>query len=133
MELHEFLGQVQRRARLATIDEALKATRATLQTLASGSTGASPATSPPKLPTELRKLLEGPEMRSSQKFGPDELYQRLSAGGGGHRQAVSTLRAVADLVHNAVSPGAFEKFEDQLPDDHKPLFGFGSESKMRQP
>lgn len=69
-------------------------------------------------------------MQTAQQLGPDELYQRIS-----QRVREDLPQAVfhARAVVGAASPGAFEKVQDQLSDDHRPLFESGSEGKTGQP
>ena len=131
MQLHEFLGQVQDRARLSSLDDALRATRATLETLGERLEGGQPGNLGAQLPEELKTLLANPQLSASERFSSDEFFQRVSARE--HEDlpaAVFHARAVVDVLTDAVAPGVMEKVRGQLPEDYQRLFEAGSEGRM---
>lgn len=131
MQLHDFLGQVQHRARLASVDEALRATRATLETLGERLAGGEPENLGAQLPQGLKDLLSAPGLAVPEKFDADEFYKRVSEREGEDLPAaVFHARAVVDVLRDAVAPGTIDKVRDQLPADYQPLFESGSEGKM---
>ncbi len=128
MQLHEFLGQVQHRARLSDMDEALRATRATFETLAERIGGNEPKQLGAQLPEELGRLLE--PKGEPQRFDSDEFLHRVSQRS--HTDlpvSVYHTRVVLEVLQEAVAPGEIQDVLNQLPPDYKRLFG-GSQGQM---
>jgi uncharacterized protein (DUF2267 family) len=122
MEFNEFLGKVQDRARLDSLDGALRATRATLGTLSERLEGNEPAQLAAQLPGELGRLLHTDRSGAGERFDADEFVQRVS-----RREAVQPregsqhARVVLGVLSEAVSPGEFADVRQQLPPDYAPL------------
>jgi uncharacterized protein (DUF2267 family) len=134
MQLQEFLGHVQDRARLSSLDDALRATRATLETLGERLGGGEPANLGGQLPEELKEMLSDPRLASAERFGSDEFFQRVSRREGADLpDAVFHARAVIDVLEDAVTPGAIDHVRDQLPEDYQRLFDAGAEGRMGAP
>lgn len=128
MQLHDFLGQVQSRARMPDMDEALRATRATFETLAERLGGNEPQQLAAQLPEELGRFLE--VHGESQRFDSDEFLKRVSQREHADLPvSVYHTRVVLEVLREAVSPGEIEDVIGQLPEDYKRLFN-GSEGSM---
>lgn len=130
MQFHEFIGQVQHRARLPEEGEALKVTRATLTTLAERLHGGEGSDLGAQLPTEIRGMLA--DSGESDAFDLDEFLRRVSDREGTDLPvAVHHARAVMDVLKDAVSKGEMEDVRAQLPQEYASLFESGSEGEMR--
>ena len=134
MKYEEFLGQVQARARLADMEEAVRATRATLQTLAERVSEGGADSLAAQLPTEIGYYLKinAPAL---EKFGFQEFIKRVTEKEGGkvdEPDAAHHARAVLSVVTDATS-GEMPKICEQLPNEFNPLFESGSEGKMPAP
>ena len=131
MQFHEFIGQVQHRARLESSEAALRATRVTLETLAERLSGGEPSDLGAQLPREIAAFLGGPAAGSGERFSVDEFYQRVSEREGiDLPMAVFHARVVLDVLGDAVSAGEMQDVRAQLPADFQPLFEAGSEGTM---
>lgn len=130
MQYNEFLGHVQDRARLATQDEAVAASRATLTVLAKRLAGGEADDLAAQLPEEVGRYLrevEGP----AQRFELNEFFERVSREEGTDLPvAVHHARAVISVLRDAASAGEIDDVLAQLPDDYQPLFEAGSEGEM---
>jgi len=130
MHLNDFLGQVQHQARMSSLDEAMRATRATLLTLGERLGGGEIGNIGAQLSPELARLL-GNEHPRGERFSSDEFLQRVS-----EREAVDLpksvfhTRAVLAVLSQAVSPGVITHLRAQLPQDFHRLFDAGSEGGM---
>ena len=122
MQAEEFLGQVQNKARLATLGEAMRATRATLETLAERLGPDETRHLAAQLPHEIQLFLAdtGP---MPERFSSDEFLLRVCAREG-IDLPVSThhARAVIDVLMEAVSAGETIDVLARLPDDYRRLF-----------
>jgi uncharacterized protein (DUF2267 family) len=129
MQYHEFIGQVQHRARLGSTGEAVRATHATLEVLGQRLFGGQANKLASQLPSEVGHYLT--EGQVSETFGVEEFFVRVS-----EREnvdlpdAVHHARAVVSVVQEAVTPGEIDKVRAQLPDEYDPLFESGSEGEM---
>jgi uncharacterized protein (DUF2267 family) len=130
MHLQDFLGQVQHEARMSSLDEAMRATRATLTTLGERLGGGEPGNVGAQLPDELARLL-GDDNATGERFSSDEFLRRVS-----EREEVDLpksvfhTRAVLAVPSQAVSDGAVAHLRGQLPDDFQRLFEAGSQGAM---
>ncbi len=131
MQYDEFIGQVQHRARLSATDEAVRATRATLTTLAERLAGGEPKDLAAQLPEEIGRWLLRPESQASDRFSLDEFFRRVSEREGVELpQAVHHARAVISVLQEAVTPGEIKDVRAQLPEEWTPLIEAGSEGNM---
>lgn len=129
MKYHEFLGQVQHRARLASLEEATRATRATLETLGERLYGGEAGNLAAQLPEEIGLYLR--RGGGGESFDLDEFFGRVSLREGTDLPAaVFHARAVMDVLKEAVSPGLLRKVLDQLPEEYDRLFEAGSVGSM---
>lgn len=129
MKYDEFVGQVHHQARLASRGEAVRATHATLETLAERLTADQAEHLAAQLPQEIGKYLH--LANGGGRFGLDEFFQRVA-----EREtvdlpeAVHHARAVVSVLGDAVTEGELEHVLAQLPDEYEPLFQAGSEGGM---
>lgn len=130
MNFHDFLGQVQHRAQLRSMDEALRATRATLSTLSERLQGHEPMHLGAQLPHEIAEFLKGPAAGSGERFSSDEFFRRVCEKEGVDLPAaVYHARVVLEVLKEAVSPGEIDDVRAQLPPDYQRLFE-GSSGSM---
>lgn len=131
MNYEQFVGQVQHRARLASAGEAVRAIRATLETLAERITPAEAKDIAAQLPWGLRESLTDAAIEAPDRFSLDEFLQRVAA-----REetdlpdATYHARVVIEVLQEAVTPGEIEDIRAQLPEDWEPLFTVGSTGDM---
>jgi uncharacterized protein (DUF2267 family) len=120
----EFIKQVQSRAALDSRDEAMKATRATLEALGQRLFGGEPQDLAAQLPRELADCLrQGPK---SEAFDLSEFYQRISRKEGVEIEKASAhARAVIEVLCEAVTQGEIDDICAQLPGDFAALFKKG--------
>jgi uncharacterized protein (DUF2267 family) len=123
MDYHEFIGQVQHRAQLPTFEDAVKATRVTLETLAERLSGGAPSNLAAQLPQEIGLYLLGTGSGSGHRMSLGEFDELIAVREGEDLPKASFhARAVMSVVQDAVSPGEFVKVRAQLPVDYAPLF-----------
>jgi uncharacterized protein (DUF2267 family) len=129
MRFDEFVGEVQNRARLSSADDALRCTRATLETLGERLAGGQPESLGSQLPESLAEYLASGGR--GERFSPQEFIARVSKRENvdGSRAAYHA-RVVFEVLREAVSPGEFNDLEAQLPDEYDPLLDSGSEGRM---
>lgn len=130
MQYQEFLSQVQNRARLAALDDAVKATRATLETLAERLYGNEADHIASQLPEEIAVFLK--DSNKKEKYTVDEFFREVSEKEGVELpEAVFHSRVVIDVLRDAVSKGEFYHVRNQLPSEYSRLFESGSQGKMK--
>jgi uncharacterized protein (DUF2267 family) len=121
MQYEQFIDHIQSRAHLESHDAAMKAARATLETLSERLTGNEPANLADQLPEQVGKFLKkegGPEAFSMKEF-----YNRVSKKEEiDLSEAKYHARAVMDVVREAVTSGELDNIRNQLPDEYRPLF-----------
>ncbi len=121
MDYHEFLGQVQHRARLATLEQATRTTRAVLTTLGERLYGGESGNIAAQLPIELGRYLH--EGNPPSRFDLDEFYNRVAMRENTEMpDAVYHARVVMQVLREAVTGGLFQKLRAQLPPEYGPLF-----------
>ena len=122
MNAEQFIAEVKNLAELDNDEGAQKAIGATLETLKERLAGEEPSDLAAQLPPEIAPYLEGSGGRES--FSVEEFYERVAQKEGvGKDEAVSHARAVATVVHTAVSEGELDDIRSQLGDGYKELFG----------
>jgi uncharacterized protein (DUF2267 family) len=123
MQTQEFLGQVQNKAHLATLGEAMRATRATLETLAERLGPDETRHLAAQLPHEIQLFLADAGMPMPERFSSDEFLLRVCA-----REGIDLLesthhaQAVIDVLMQAVAHGGNVDVLERLPDDYRRLF-----------
>ncbi|HYG33332.1 MAG TPA: DUF2267 domain-containing protein [Clostridia bacterium] len=132
MTFDEFVGEVQNRARLGTMGDAVRAIRCTLAVLSQRLAGGEVKDLASQLPEEIGFYLLHAEAGQGARFSADEFVNRVSACERADKpEAIFHVRAVLEVLHEAVSAGQFNHVVAQLPSEYKPLFTAGSTGKMR--
>jgi uncharacterized protein (DUF2267 family) len=128
----EFVGQVQYHARLASGGDAVRAIRATLETLADRLSGGEADQLAAQLPREIGEYLRREalgDLYQGERFDLNQFYQRVA-----ERERIPFLdavfhaRAVMQVLEQAVSPGEMDDVRAQLPKKYAPLFESWSSS-----
>ena len=123
MQSHEFLGQVRYKAHLATLGEAMRATRATLETLAERLGPDEARHLADQLPHEIQLFLSDAGTPMPERFSPDEFLLRVCAREGiALPESTQHARAVIDVLTEALSPRGTGDVLARLPDDYRRLF-----------
>jgi uncharacterized protein (DUF2267 family) len=125
MTFEKFMGEVQHRARLSSTADALRATRATLETLCQRLTAGERKDLAAQLAHELAHYVQSdvPLERLSLK----DFFERVS-----EREevplptAVYHARVVIEVLKEAVSPGEITDIRAQMPPEFDDLFESGS-------
>jgi uncharacterized protein (DUF2267 family) len=129
MQYHEFVGQVQNRARLGTTGEAVRAINATLETLGERIDEGEARHLAAQLPQEIGKYLE--QAKTTESFELDEFFERVAT-----RETVDLpdsvhhARVVVDVLLEAVTPDQVDHLRAQLPGEYEELLSAGSEGEM---
>jgi len=131
MQYHEFVGQVQQRAKLPGEGQAIHAIHATLETLSERLSGGEADELAAQLPAEIGHYLR--LAKTIEKFGMDEFFDRVSAREGvALGPAMHHARVVMSVLTEAVTPGEIEDARAQLPEDLKWLFTVGYDERSNQ-
>lgn len=131
-QYQRFLDEVQRRARLASPEDARQATQATLTSLAERLTPGAADDLAAQLPPEIGRFLRG-QARANPAPSLDEWLATVAERE--HRQhqdqadAAAHARAVMAVLREAVSPGQVRNIEAQLPDDFRELWRAGADGR----
>ena len=129
MQAREFLGQVQSKAQLATLDAAQRATRATLETLAERLGPSESRQLGAQLPREIQEYLLL-DTEETAGFSSDEFLGRVSEREGVDLpESTHHALAVIEVLGRAVPPTDMIDVLDRLPADYARLF-IGSEGKL---
>lgn len=122
MNFDEFVERVQSITGVRTVQEAVKATRATLQVLGQRLTPEEADDLAAQLPEGLKEFVmaAGP---GPKDFDFDEFFRKIAEGEGvDYSTAIDHARAVVVVMMEAVTPGEIEDVKQQLPEEYKPLF-----------
>lgn len=131
MQMYEFVGQVQHAGRMPNLEQALNATRATLETLAERLGADESRHLAAQLPDGIAQYLDGREA-IAEDFSSDEFLKRISAREGVRPpDSVYHARAVLDALQAAVSAGEMRDVLQRLSADYAPLFS-GTRGKLRR-
>jgi uncharacterized protein (DUF2267 family) len=115
MTFDQIIGQVQNRGHLASREDAERAVRATLETLAERLAGGEAEHLAAQLPRELGLHLTRSD-GAFERLGLDDFYRRVSEREGAELpEAVHHAKAVIGVLREAVSAGEFEDVRSQLP------------------
>ncbi len=126
MDYDEFVGQVQYHARLPSGGDAVRAIRATLETLADRLSGGEADNLADQLPREIGEYLRREaldDLYQGEGFDLNQFYQRVAEREGiPFLDAAFHARAVMEVLQHAVSPGEMDDVRAQLPKGYAPLF-----------
>lgn len=130
----QFVGQVQHRARLGSLGDAVRAVRATLETLGERLDPGETRDLASQLPQEIGYyLFVGATLSGGrQKFSLDEFFQRIAL-----REltdlpvAIYHARVVFEVMRDAVSPGEMRDVLGELPSEFRALILSGSVGKLQ--
>jgi uncharacterized protein (DUF2267 family) len=131
MNFDEFIGQVQSRARLPSSGEAVRAVRATLETLARRLQRGVAKDLAAQLPREIGHYLLQEPPEESERLPLEEFFQKVS-----EREevevplAVYHSRVVVEVLCEAVSSGKIEQVLSQLPPEFDTLFAGGHQGTL---
>ncbi len=129
MNYDDFVGQVQHRARLSSNGEAVKAIRATLETLAERIHSGEASDLAAQLPEEIGHYLLN--KNGGERFGLDEFFARVSRKEGVDLPvSIYHARVVMEVLQEAADPNEMAQVRGQLPDEYNPLFEAGSQGDM---
>lgn len=128
----EFFELVRERGHMQTREEAKRATRATLQTLAERLEGDEPRRLAEQLSTGIGDYLGEERAGSGESFSLEEFFERVAKKEG---QSVDVPRSTyhARVVIEALgvaTHGEIEDVHEQLPPEYDPLFEAGSQGGM---
>src|SRR6266699_5587893 len=131
MKYDEFISQVQRRADLASREEAERATRATMETLGERLAGGEAKDLAAQLPPEIAQYLEQAYTGIREKFSLDEFFWRVSQREGVDlTESTFHARVVIALLSEVVTLGEIENIKSQLPKDFAKLFDVENEGNL---
>lgn len=129
MTYDAFTGAVDHRARLGTTGAAVKAIRATLETLAERLHGNEADHLAAQLPAEIGLYMQRVDRDVTLTL--DEFFERVADREGVDLpDAVFHARAVLSVVQDAVSAGELNDVRVQLPDEFASLFEAGATDEM---
>ncbi len=122
MQYNEFMNRVKTHANMKSDDQAIKVTKATLETLSERIAGLEPKDLASQLPEEFKTSMktEG----QGEQFDVQEFYKRVArkASINDPNTAKQQTKAVLTTVAEAVSGGELNDIRSQLPDEYHPLF-----------
>lgn len=133
MDFDTFIGETQNRAQLDEREEALKATRITLETLSERIDPNAAENLAAQLPEEIGRHLS--KIDTVEQFGWDEFADRIVEKGDytepdQRGQAIHHARAVIDVVDDAVQGSSLADIRDQLPgDEFEDLFEIADQDR----
>ena len=124
MQYEKFVGKVQQRARLASQGEAVRAIRATLETLAECMPKDEAEHLAAQLPQEIGNYLQRSNGR--ERFTLNHFFERVATREPADLpDAVHHARAVVSVLNEAITAGQFRQVRNTLPDEFNPLFESG--------
>jgi uncharacterized protein (DUF2267 family) len=124
MKYDDFMNRVQDQAGIESKDEAIRLTRATLETLGERLYRSQRDDLTAQLPNELNGFLRArvfPETtpRDVDRFTLEEFYNRVNARAGlGYPRAVAGVKVVMAVLRQAIAAGEWEDLRSELPDEY---------------
>jgi uncharacterized protein (DUF2267 family) len=132
MQYDDFIGQVQSLARLPSMGDAVRATRATFETLAERIPIDEVKDLASQLPSEIAYYLKQ-TAGFLDKFGLDEFFQRVSRREQADLpDAIFHARVVMSVLQSAVTKGELDQIRSQLPEEFAPLFVSGPQGPLKK-
>lgn len=132
MKYDEFMKHVQTGARLDSLGDAVKATRATLETLAERIPEHEVKNLAAQLTSEIAYYLKQ-SAASFARFGLNEFFKRVSEREQVQLQdATFHARVVISVLQSAVTKGEIDGIRAQLPREFAPLFESGPEGPLKK-
>lgn len=127
MKYHDIVGQVQHRARVADMGDAVKALRVVLQTLGTRLDPGERQHLAAQLPEEIAYYLK--QVRTTERYDLQTFYKVISAGEDTDLpKAMHHAKAVTSVLREAVTEGEARDIAEQLPNEFSELFEYESES-----
>ncbi len=121
MNYKEILGKVHDLAHLSNLEEAVQATRTTLEVFGKRLTENERKDLGAQLPEEIAVFLES--LGEAERFGVEELYKRVNQKDSvDFPETVHRAQAVIAVLSEAVSAGEMDDIKAQLPDEFDRLF-----------
>jgi uncharacterized protein (DUF2267 family) len=131
LKYEEFIAQVQRRIDLGSREDAERATRATLETLAERLAGGEAKDLAAQLPREIGVYLRQPLAGAGESLSLDEFFQRVgSREGVALPDATYHARVIIALLSEVVTIGEIENVKAQLPANFRQLFEVENEGQV---
>jgi uncharacterized protein (DUF2267 family) len=131
MKYDELLAKVRKRARLASNEDAARATRATLETLAERLEGNEASDLAAQLPPEIAQYMQELGAGRGESFSLEEFFNRVSKREGvDFVDADYHARVVIGLLTESVSMGEIEDVRAQLPAEFARLFEVENEGEI---
>ncbi|MBD1823687.1 DUF2267 domain-containing protein [Cyanobacteria bacterium FACHB-DQ100] len=123
MNYDQFIKTVKETGHFSDRDSAIKATKATLETMCERLLGDEASNLAAQLPAELAECLRGREGQMGDNFKIEEFYTRISQRAGVDVEAAATsARTVMTVLSQAVSPGEFADVRINFAKDYDELF-----------
>lgn len=123
MNYDQFIKAVKDSAQFESRDAAIKATKATLETMRERLLGDEASNLAAQLPAELGDCLRGREGQMGDNFKIDEFYRRISEREGVDTNvAANHAKAVMSVLSRAVSAGEFSDMRINFAKDYDELF-----------
>lgn len=124
MQHDEFIERVRKRADLTSASETERATRAALVVLGEYLSGGEGPDLAAQLPQGIAEYLKRQPPERAEIFSLDDFLQRVAEEEETDIESASThVRAVMDVLDEAVSRGEMENVRRQFPEEFAPLFG----------
>jgi len=123
MNYDQFIKAVKDSGQFASRDAAIKATKATLETLRERLLGDEAGNLAAQLPADLAECLRGREGQMGDNFKIDEFYRRISEREGVDTNTAAThAKTVISVLSQAVSAGEFADIRINFGKDYDELF-----------
>ncbi len=132
MLFDEFVAEVQQRAGLRSLSDAVRAIRCTLSILSERLIGFEVRDLASQLPDEIGYYLLHGEAGTRRRFSANEFLERVRFCEGDSK-AISDrrARAVLGVMREAMSPARLDRLLDHLSDDYRPLFSPAEKRPVR--
>jgi uncharacterized protein (DUF2267 family) len=132
MTFDKFVGEVQHRAQLDSIGDAVRAIRCTLGVLSERLAGGEAEDLAAQLPEEIGYYLLHAEADAAEQFSAQEFLDRVAVcEDAAKSESVLHLRVVFEVLEETITTEQLSHVLDQLPDDYAPLLMAGSEGQMK--